>query len=103
MKLIKVSVRNFRSYAAGVSGKASEMEVGDGLNLLIGPNNCGKSNLLRAVALALEDFGGSQFDQDADTPYQRQWARPSITLDFACDPSAAVERTLLRYLDIYEK
>ena len=103
MKLTQISVRNFRSYAVGQGGEAATLEVGDGLNLLIGPNNCGKSNLLHAIALALEDAGGAQFNPDADRPQQMLWAYPTITLTFRCDPKASVEGTLLRYTDEYER
>ena len=103
MKLTQVSVRNFRSYAVRQGGIPATLEVGDGLNLLIGPNNCGKSNLLQAIALALEDTGGARFNSDADRPQQMLWAYPTTTLTFRCDAKESVEGTLLRYVDEYEK
>ncbi len=58
MKLQAISVRNFRSYANAKGEPRHRLDLGRGMNVLIGPNNCGKSNLLRAVALALQDSGG---------------------------------------------
>lgn len=103
MKLVNVELRNFRSYKVGQGEEYFSFDLGDGLNLLVGPNNCGKSNLLKAIALALEDVDGSRFDRDADTPHQLQWATPVITLTFEADWSQSVEVTLLRYLEEYER
>lgn len=48
MRLKRVSVRKYRSI-----DKAADFEVGD-FTVLVGPNNQGKSNLLRAAVLAME-------------------------------------------------
>lgn len=49
MKLASFSATNFRSIT-----KASTITFGEGLTTLIGPNNEGKSNVLRALVTALE-------------------------------------------------
>ncbi len=52
MKLNRVSVRKYRSIDT-----VADFEVGD-FTVLIGPNNQGKSNLLRAAVLAMEVIEG---------------------------------------------
>lgn len=103
MNLRTVNIRNFRSFVVEQGRLTPALELGDGLNLIVGPNNCGKSNLLRAVALALEDAGGTQFDSTQDIPNQLSWAYPLITLGFCCDPKSPVEKTLLRLVEEYER
>ena len=49
MKLISFAVRNYRS----ITG-TSKLLIRDGITTLIGPNNEGKSNVLRAMVLSLE-------------------------------------------------
>jgi predicted ATPase len=103
MKLKAISVRNFRSYINAKGEQAHRLALGDGLNLLIGPNNCGKSNLLRAVALALQDSGGVDFSREFDIPSQLSWAYPVISLELSCDKNKSVEKTLLALLHDYER
>ena len=103
MKLTSVTVRNFRSYVTQQGQPTPTLALGDGINLLVGPNNCGKSKLLRAVSLALEDSGGDQFDPDHDIPRQLSWAYPVITLSFRCEKKTAVDRTLLKLAHDYER
>lgn len=52
MRLSRVSVRKYRSI-----DKAADFSVGD-FTVLVGPNNQGKSNLLRAAVLAMEVIEG---------------------------------------------
>lgn len=100
MKITQVEVRNYRSlFPAG--NRAFTIELADGINALIGPNNCGKSNLLRAVALALDP--GFPFDYERDKPAGMQWAWARVTLDFRCEGSESHEKTLLKYADEYER
>jgi len=105
MRLTNVIIRNYRSYVVYQNEKTPNVELGDGLNLIVGPNNCGKSNLLRAVALALqdpEDPLAVAFDFDHDFPRQLSWAHAVVTLQFVCGNSS-VEKTLLKYLEKYER
>ena len=103
MKLKAISVRNFRSYANAKGEPPHKLVLGDGLNVLIGPNNCGKSNLLRAVALALQDSGGVDFSPECDIPSQLSWAYPIISLELSCDRNRSVEKRLLALVDDYER
>lgn len=106
MKIYKIAVRNFRSYVSDNEGPSIEIDVGDGLNLFVGTNNCGKSNLLRAVALALGDWEGTGYDQQKDRPAQIQAKKHPhsiITLMFKLNPDQQVEHTLLDYLNEYER
>lgn len=59
------------------------IDFAEGANTFVGPNNCGKSNVLRAIALALD--ATSVCDLSSDRPGPRQLAHPSITLTFAAD------------------
>lgn len=104
MKLSSATIRNFRSYVSQDGTPAPSLTLGDGINLLVGPNNCGKSNLLRAVSLALEDSGGERFDPNHDIPRQlSKRAYPVITLRFRCEGKTAVDRTLLKLAKEYER
>jgi putative ATP-dependent endonuclease of the OLD family len=105
MRLTNVTIRNYRSYAVGQRQKTPDVELGAGLNLIVGPNNCGKSNLLRALALALQDPSDPMaipFNSAVDLPRQLQWAYAVVTLRFQCG-STSVEKTLLKYLHEYEQ
>lgn len=96
MKLSRVAIQNFRSFPEKL-----ELPLAEGMNALVGPNNCGKSNFLRAVGMALDpDY---PFDGASDVPGQRKFAFPRTTLTFHCEGSTASERTLLRYADEYER
>lgn len=95
MKLTAVHVQSYRSLVEPVS-----MDIGDGLNALVGKNNCGKSNLLTAITLAMDPE--SPFDKDRDTPQQMAWSVPRIVLDFYVHGSTSSENTLLKYAQHYE-
>jgi predicted ATPase len=98
MKLTNVEVKNYRSFL-----DRHDVDMGDGVNFFVGPNNCGKSNLLRAVALAL----------DPDAPYDPAIDRPMrpgavgaplatrISLTFSVG-NTGPEQTLLRHAQAYE-
>jgi putative ATP-dependent endonuclease of OLD family len=47
MKLRKLRIRNYRSFGEGIENE--HIEFKDGLNLVVGENNVGKSNILRAT------------------------------------------------------
>lgn len=91
VKLAKVEVKAYRS----IAGDGLTLHLGTGMNALVGPNNVGKSNVMRAVALGFgEDIDG--FHLERDTPANLQWARPRVTLEFRVDRPRGAEPTLLR-------
>jgi energy-coupling factor transporter ATP-binding protein EcfA2 len=101
MHLSHVEIHNFRSLYDRDGEHAFDLDLCAGLNLLIGRNNCGKSNILRAVALALDpDF---PFDKATDKPAQKLWAWPTVTLGFLVPGRTGPERTLLKYASEYER
>ncbi|WNF35244.1 AAA family ATPase [Bacillaceae bacterium IKA-2] len=53
MYISKIGIENFRNF------KNKEVEFNDGVNVIIGHNNAGKSNLIKALALVL-DFQGTK-------------------------------------------
>lgn len=53
MYISKIKIKNFRNF------QDKEVEFKEGVNVLIGHNNAGKTNLLKALSLAL-DFQGSK-------------------------------------------
>lgn len=96
MKLTRVSIQNFRSFP-----EKAEMNLAEGMNALVGPNNCGKSNFLRAVGMALDPE--YSFDAARDVPGQRKFAFPRTVLTFQCEGQTPSEKTLLRYAEDYER
>jgi energy-coupling factor transporter ATP-binding protein EcfA2 len=62
MKLQRLQVTNYRS----LFEEQFDLPLGGGMNSIIGPNNCGKSNVLRALALALDP--SFPFDRGVDMP-----------------------------------
>lgn len=96
LKLTRVAVQNYRSFP-----EKSELVLAEGMNALVGPNNCGKSNFLRAVGMALDPEYA--FDGRRDVPGQRKFAFPRTTLTFHCAGRTSSEKTLLRYLSEYER
>lgn len=103
LKLTSIEVRNYRSIFCESGDPSFALQLGDGVNAIAGPNNTGKSNIFRALALALDpDF---HFDRALDVPAQTSYAKPTVTLTFHVPSrgAAARERTLLRYLEEYEK
>lgn len=48
MYISHIKVKGFRNF------KDSDIEFNDGLNVLIGHNNAGKTNLLKALQLVIE-------------------------------------------------
>lgn len=95
-------MKNFRSlYDDGDGDGAFGIELCDGYNVIVGRNNCGKSNVLRAVALALDR--NFPFDKASDVPAQKLWAWPTVTLVFEVPGRTGPEKTLLKYADAYER
>lgn len=101
MKLTRVEIKNYRSLFAAKTAQTVSLEIAEGMNALVGPNNVGKSNLLRAIALALDpDY---PFDRERDMPGTLMYAFPRVTLEFACEGKRAPERTLLKRAEEYEQ
>lgn len=88
MKLQHVTVNSYRSlFDFSPGGKPFEIDCSDGMNLLIGPNNCGKSNVIRAIELALEP--DATISAERDLPGNAARARPSVELTFNVGPDDA--------------
>lgn len=96
MKLTRATIQNYRSFP-----ERTDLALAEGMNALVGPNNCGKSNFIRAVGMALDpDYS---FDAASDVPGQRKFAFPRTTLTFTCEGKTSSEKTLLRYAREYER
>ena len=103
MRLAKIWINNYRSLYDDGDRAPFAIELTDGVNTIVGPNNMGKSNILRALAFAVDD--DADFDRQLDIPAHMAWSRPAVTLDFEV-PSKATrvpERTLLKRLEQYER
>lgn len=98
MKLTHLRIKDFRSFS-GEHG----FDFSPGVNYFVGPNNCGKSNLVRALELALDP--DACFDPDLDRPASWGGFGPAptsrITLTFKVGASTP-EKTLLRRAQRYE-
>lgn len=91
MKLKSIEVQNYRSIT-----KTTKLHLDPGLTVILGPNNEGKSNLLRAIVLAMEclrtlrqpGLGSVRWKED------RASRRPSRLFDWERDyPLAAQQKT----------
>ncbi|MGV0734470.1 ATP-dependent nuclease [Mycolicibacter sinensis] len=96
-----IKIRNFRSFIDD-----HEFPLDDGVNYFVGPNNCGKSNLISAVELALD--ANKSFEPTRDRPSFTQGGvgKPRvtrITLTFKKTDDAGPQETLLRYAKQYER
>lgn len=97
MKLTHVKIKDFRSF----SGE-HDFDFAQGANFVVGPNNCGKSNLVRALELALDPT--ATYVPERDRPVRDRVGPPPktrITLTFKVGDSAP-EKTLLRRAETYE-
>lgn len=103
VKLTRVEIRNYRSVFEAAGAPTLVLSLASGMNALVGPNNCGKSNVLKAIALALEEGHEGTFVRERDEPAQRLWARPTITLDFEVERPSSPEKTLVQRLEAYEQ
>jgi hypothetical protein len=81
VRLVGIRIRDYRSVFVDELDQPFDVELSDGMNAFVGRNNCGKSNVLRAVALALDP--AVPFDPELDIPGPRQFSHPVITLRFA--------------------
>jgi predicted ATPase len=101
MKLQNVVVSSFRSlFDLSHDARPFELDFSDGMNLLIGPNNCGKSNVVRAIELALEPDATISAEQDL--PGSAAHAQPTVELTFHIgpdDPASDLVRAVQRLQD----
>ncbi len=58
MYISKIGIENFRNF------NTQEIEFNDGVNVIIGHNNAGKSNLIKALALVLDSQGTKRLGVD---------------------------------------
>ncbi|MHB1447051.1 MAG: ATP-dependent nuclease, partial [Acidimicrobiales bacterium] len=93
MRLTRLQVTNYRS----LFGERLDLELGPGMNAVIGPNNCGKSNLLRALALALQP--DATFDRGVDLPPLGPATRSRVVCIFEMGSSGPEETLLNRVRD----
>lgn len=93
MLLRSVEVRDYRSIFVDDGGQPLRMELADGANTLVGQNNCGKSNVLRAISLALDS--NHEFRAADDTPGPRPFSHPIITLAFKGDRTVQADAQVL--------
>lgn len=56
MYISKICIKGFRNF------KDSEIMLNDGINVIIGPNNSGKTNLLKALSLVIDYQGSKRLD-----------------------------------------
>ena len=99
MKLTHVRIKDLRSF----SGE-HELDVSSGVNYIVGPNNSGKSNLIRALELALDPEALYSPERDRPNRDSALLGPPPvtrITLTFQAG-STSPESTLLRRAQDYE-
>ncbi|MCI5146441.1 MAG: DUF2813 domain-containing protein [Candidatus Electrothrix sp. AR3] len=58
MYIAKIAIDNFRNF------KKTEIEFNDGVNVIIGPNNTGKTNLIKALSLPIDYQGSKRLEID---------------------------------------
>jgi putative ATP-dependent endonuclease of OLD family len=58
MYISKINLKNFRNF------KNQEIEFNDGVNVIIGHNNSGKTNLIKALSLVIDHQGAKRLDVD---------------------------------------
>ena len=58
MYISKIHIKGFRNF------KDKEVTFNDGVNVIIGHNNAGKTNLIRALALVIDYQGSKRLDVD---------------------------------------
>ena len=101
MRLTFVDIRDYRSIFVDDAGTSLRLDLADGANTLVGQNNCGKSNVLRAISLALDP--NHSFNPDRDTPGPRPFSHPIITLGFCGDRSDPEQVAVLDAAEAYER
>ncbi|WP_237606266.1 AAA family ATPase [Rhodococcus sp. JG-3] len=99
VRLTHVKISNFRSLVGD-----HEFDLTDGTNFVVGPNNCGKSNLLTAIEMAMDP--DAVFDPERDRPASSQgvggWAKSRIVMVFQKTNGSSPEKTLIARALEYE-
>lgn len=103
MRLARIQAWNFRSYAAVDDETPSlDLTLSPGVNYLSGVNNAGKSNILRALAFAL-DPSAAPYDRDIDRTKGKTWG-PAVLLELhAGKTPSGPARKMLEYVDQQER
>lgn len=82
MKIRDIRIRNFRSIEA-----EQHIQINDQQLTIVGPNNSGKTNILRAIQMF---FTGSQniynYNINCDLTFEAKRSRTSISISFEGDP-----------------
>ncbi|MCA2245656.1 AAA family ATPase [Mycobacterium sp. WUMAC-067] len=99
MKLTHIKLSNFRSFL-----NEHEFEVADGANFFVGPNNCGKSNLISALELSMDPEAVFVPERDRPAATQGKGAprQTRITLTFRSTDKSSPQSTLLDRARKYE-
>lgn len=79
MRVNNIRIRNFRTVRAEVS-----FEAKSGL-VVVGPNNAGKSNLLRAIKVFFSGSANSEYKHTTDLAHGANRERTSISVTFNAD------------------
>src|SRR5690606_8462021 len=58
MYISKIQIKNFRNF------KSKEIEFNDGVNVIIGHNNSGKTNLIKALSLVIDSNNSKRLEVD---------------------------------------
>ena len=90
MRLEEIYIRDFRSIFPDGSSTGLTLSLAPGMNTLVGLNNCGKSNVLRAVSLALDP--NHPFAPEVDAPGPTPFSLPTIRLTFGNEDSGTLEQ-----------
>ncbi len=101
MRLSHVEIRDYRSIFVDDAGQPLRLDLAEGANTLVGQNNCGKSNVLRAISLALDPH--HEFCADEDRPGPRPFSHPIITLGFTGAPDHPGDAAVLAAAEAYER
>lgn len=101
MRLEFIEIRDYRSIFVDDGGQTFRLDLAEGANTLVGQNNCGKSNVLRAVSMALDP--NHEFSIGDDVPGPRPFSYPIITLGFRGDRSRPAEAVVLEAAEEYER
>jgi predicted ATP-dependent endonuclease of OLD family len=84
MKIRSLGLRNFRKF----TGSFCVDGIGDGLNVLVGPNEYGKSTLLAAINGVIFEKATSQNEKVKGFRYFAHGAPPEVDLGFDLDNNA---------------